>query len=60
MTREIGASPLSFDQRAGKALADMELRGNLRRAMDGLMAKRLARFPDRDAFESLRGLGERV
>ena len=44
----------SFNQRAHIALNDIELRGNFRRAMDGLMAKRRAMFPDEDEFRHLR------
>jgi L-lactate dehydrogenase complex protein LldF len=37
-----------------KALRNEELRGHLRRAMDSLMAKREALFPDADELQSLR------
>jgi L-lactate dehydrogenase complex protein LldF len=49
-----------FVARARAALGDVQLRGNLRRAMDSLMAKRLAAFPDIDERERLRALGNRV
>jgi L-lactate dehydrogenase complex protein LldF len=50
----------SFNQRAHIALNDGELRGNFRRAMDGLMAKRRAIFPDADELQNLRDQGERI
>lgn len=43
-----------FHQGVVKALHDGALRGHLRRAMDTLMAKRQALFPDADELESLR------
>ena len=49
-----------FSARAHGALADPVLRANFRRAMDGLMAKRRAQFPDRAAFEALRARGAAV
>ncbi len=43
-----------FHQGVVKALRDGALRGHLRRAMDSLMQKRQALFPDVDELESLR------
>lgn len=43
-----------FHQGVVKALYDSALRGHLRRAMDSLMQKRRALFPDVDELESLR------
>ena len=50
----------SFNQRAHNALQDIELRGNFRRAMDGLMAKRRAMFPDQDELKHLRDRGRQI
>ena len=50
----------SFNQRAHIALNDVELRGNFRRAMDGLMAKRRAMFPDGDELQNLRDRGRQI
>jgi L-lactate dehydrogenase complex protein LldF len=46
-----------FNQDAQKALQDGALRGHLRRAMDMLVAKRQALFPDADELASLRRRG---
>jgi L-lactate dehydrogenase complex protein LldF len=46
-----------FTDRAPKALNDPTLRRNFRRAMDGLMAKRAAQFPDPQAWQALRARG---
>jgi len=43
-----------FRQRVRKSLADGQARGNIRRAMNGLMVKRLEALPDPDAREALR------
>jgi L-lactate dehydrogenase complex protein LldF len=50
----------SFRRRAVEALADAELRSNFRRAMDGLMAKRAARFSDPEEWQELRALGASI
>lgn len=55
MTSESG-----FQARCAAALGDQELRGNFRRAMDGLMAKRAAAFPDPEERERLRDVGEDI
>ncbi len=49
-----------FGKNAEAALASAKLRGNLRRAMDGLMAKRGAQFADADEWSRLRALGTNV
>jgi len=49
-----------FGARAHVALNDVKLRANFRRAMDGLMAKRLAQFPDPVALAQLRARGAAV
>jgi len=49
-----------FKKRAKEALSDSELRGNFRRAMDGLMGKRAAQFADDDEWSRLRTLGESI
>jgi len=53
-------SPTGFAQRAAVALSDKSLRANFRRAMDGLMEKRKAQFPDRQALEALRDKGAAI
>jgi L-lactate dehydrogenase complex protein LldF len=49
-----------FSKRAPIALTDPTLRKNFRRAMDGLMAKRAAQFPDPEAWRTLRARGAAV
>ena len=49
-----------FSARAHIALSDKRLRANFRRAMDGLMDKRTAQFPDPIAFEALRTRGAAI
>ncbi len=49
-----------FKDNARAALADTELRGSLRSAMDFLMAKRSSAFPDTDELDALRTLGEAI
>ena len=49
-----------FDIRIRDALADERVRGNFRRAMDGLMQRRLDLFPDPQAMEALRQRGMRI
>jgi L-lactate dehydrogenase complex protein LldF len=53
------ASP-AFRPAAAKALKDAQLRGNFRRAMDGLMAKRAAVFSDPEEWRQLRALGASI
>ena len=50
----------SFKQRAHEALNNEELRGNFRKAMDGLMSKRAAQFSNEDEWTRLRALGESI
>ncbi len=50
----------SFNRRAHIALNDSELRGNFRHAMDGLMAKRRAVFPDDGELQRLRDQGRQI
>jgi L-lactate dehydrogenase complex protein LldF len=49
-----------FDIRIRDALGNERVRGNFRRAMDGLMQRRLDLFPDAEAMESLRQHGMRI
>jgi L-lactate dehydrogenase complex protein LldF len=49
-----------FRDAAAKALLDPQLRANFRRAMDGLMAKRLAQFPDPRDLQDLRDLSTAI
>jgi L-lactate dehydrogenase complex protein LldF len=44
----------AFRRRATQALGRVRVRGNIRRAMDGLVQKRLAAFPDPHELEQLR------
>jgi L-lactate dehydrogenase complex protein LldF len=57
---DVPAAPLTFKRRAHDALENAQLRRNFRGAMDFLMAKRAAQFPDADEREQLRALGNRV
>ncbi|SCA56843.1 Lactate utilization protein B [Candidatus Terasakiella magnetica] len=50
----------NFKERASKALQDQQLRGNFRKAMDGLMTKRAAQFENGDEWTRLRALGESI
>lgn len=50
----------NFSARAGEALRDTDLRAKLRKAMDGLMGKRLVQFPDPDELEAFRSLAESI
>ncbi len=52
--------PIEFKRNAREALDDGQLRRNFRGAMDFLMAKRTAQFPDADELERLRAFGNRV
>ena len=51
---------LDFLASSTRALADPQLRRNFRRAMDGLMAKRAAVFPDPSEWTRLRALGAAI
>src|ERR1017187_10410905 len=62
-----GSGPVSaetgstdFHASSSKALLDPSLRANFRRAMDGLMAKRAAQFPDPAEWEALRSLAASI
>ncbi|TVQ86302.1 MAG: lactate utilization protein [Chromatiaceae bacterium] len=52
--------PSALRQRASAALARPRARANIRRAMDGLVAKRLAVFPDEEELERLRDQGQAI
>ena len=49
-----------FKNRTTEAVSDQHLRQSFRGAMDFLMAKRAAQFPDLAAFEAQRGLAEHI
>jgi len=49
-----------FRDAAAKALLDPQLRANFRRAMDGLISKRLAQFPDPRDLQDLRDLSTAI
>jgi len=49
-----------FRVRAGHALSRERVRGNIRRAMDGLIIKRRAVFPDESELEQLRDQGQAI
>ncbi len=51
---------IEFSQRIHQALNNSQLRANFRSAMDGLMAKRLAAFPDKKRVELLRYRGAAI
>ncbi|MCP3871089.1 MAG: iron-sulfur cluster-binding protein [Gammaproteobacteria bacterium] len=53
-------SQADFRGAASVAVGDVQLRGNFRRAMDGLMEKRAAQFTDADEEGRLRALGESI
>jgi L-lactate dehydrogenase complex protein LldF len=54
------SAPPAFRPAAVKALKDPQLRGNFRRAMDGLMARRAAAFPDPEEWNQMRALGAAI
>ncbi len=58
MAAEVRTS--NFESKAHVALNDPKLRANFRRAMDGLMEKRAAQFPDAEEWNSLRARGAAV
>ncbi len=49
-----------FRESAAKALLDPQLRANFRRAMDGLITKRKAQFPDPADLQELRHLSTAI
>jgi len=49
-----------FRLRVRDALSNERVRGNIRRAMDGLVVKRLDAFPDRQELDVLRNQGEAI
>ena len=49
-----------FHAASSRALADAGLRANFRRAMDGLVGKRAAQFPDTAEWRSLRARGAEI
>ena len=49
-----------FRQRAGEVVANPFLRKSFRGAMDFLMSKRAAQFPDPEELDTLRTLGEQI
>jgi L-lactate dehydrogenase complex protein LldF len=51
---------IHFRDAAAKALQDPQLRANFRRAMDGLIAKRKAQFPDPRDLQDLRDLSTAI
>lgn len=51
---------IHFRDAAAKALLDPQLRANFRRAMDGLISKRLAQFPDPRDLQDLRDLSTAI
>jgi L-lactate dehydrogenase complex protein LldF len=55
-----GETEPHFRSAAAQALGDPQIRANFRRAMDGLMDKRAAQFPDAADWEALRRLGTAV
>jgi L-lactate dehydrogenase complex protein LldF len=56
---EAAAAP-DFRASSAAALADPQIRANFRRAMDGLMAKRAAMFPDAAEWRALRAAGAEI
>jgi len=52
--------PFNFKTNIVKALADKQLRRNLKSAMDGLKVKRRAVFADADELDALRAQGEAI
>lgn len=51
---------VDFQARVDDALTSGKIRDSFRSAMDGLMAKRKAAFPDKDALETLRLRGAQI
>ena len=54
------AGRTDFHASTSRALRDPQLRANFRRAMDGLMAKRAAQFPDPAEWNALRALAASI
>jgi L-lactate dehydrogenase complex protein LldF len=52
--------PSQFRIRSERSLGRRRARANIRRAMDGLVVKRLAAFPDTDDLERLRDTGQAI
>ncbi len=53
----MSVAPGDFRNRITDALANTRVRRNFRKAMDGLMTRRLDQFPDREELERLRAQG---
>ena len=60
MSATTETQPLNFHQRSAAVLSNPALRQSFRGAMDFLMQKRSAQFPNTEAFESLRATGEAI
>ena len=56
----MNGQPIAFHENARRVVANPTLRASFRGAMDFLMAKRAAQFPDLDTFEALRARGEAI
>lgn len=52
--------PTEFSRRSGQALGNEGVRRHIRRAMDGLVAKRRLAFPDEDELADLRQRGKAI
>jgi len=52
--------PTEFKRRTMAAISDPDLRANFRGAMDSLMLKRAAQFPEAQRLEELRSAGESI
>lgn len=52
--------PIRFHENSRRVVSNPALRANIRNAMDFLVKKRAAQFPDPVAFEELRTLGEHI
>src|SRR5450631_38166 len=57
---ETHGTEIHFRDAAAKALLDPQLRANFRRAMDGLISKRKAQFPDPRDLQDLRHLSTAI
>ena len=57
---EAAHTTIDFAKASRTALADQQLRGNFRRAMDGLMGKRAVQFADTREWHAIRALGASV
>ncbi|TWA72651.1 L-lactate dehydrogenase complex protein LldF [Azospirillum brasilense] len=56
----MGETSINFAKASSVALQDQQLRGNFRRAMDGLMSKRAVQFADTAEWNGVRTLGASV